>query len=227
MSKLKVNYGIITFISVLTVAAVIVFQWHNSCVAAIASFGKTIIVDAGHGGFDGGAVADDNTLEKDLNLEIANLLKKYLISSGYRVIMTREDNSALSEHKLDDMRKRLQVMQENRDALFVSIHCNKFPVSSARGLQVFYSQNTESSKELADLIQKQYNTYLNKSCKRVSKPSSNSIYLLDKAPCDAVLIECGFLSNRAELELLKDDTYRNELAKTITNAINRFYEAGL
>ncbi len=224
---MKKEYSIIMLVSVLSVVAILFLQWRTSCETAIASLGKTIIVDAGHGGFDGGAVASDNTLEKELNLEIAKLLRNYLLSSGYNVIMTREGDGALSDQKMDDMRKRLQTMQENRDALFISIHCNKFPVSSARGLQVFYSENTDSSKELADLIQKQYNTTLNKNCRRVSKPSDNAIYLLDKAPCDAVLIECGFVSNKAELELLKDDNYKTELAKMIATSVNRFYEAGL
>ncbi len=227
MIELKKGYIIIIVTSVLSAVAVLYFQWYTSCQAAIASLGKTIIVDAGHGGFDGGAVAFDNTLEKDLNLDIAKILRNYLVSSGYNVIMTRDDDGALSDHKMEDMRKRLQTMQENRDALFVSIHCNKFPVSSARGLQVFYSENTDSSKELADIIQEQYNTTINKNCRRVSKPSDNSIYLLDNAPCDAVLIECGFVSNIAELELLKDDNYKSELAKMIVGSINRYYEASL
>ncbi len=224
---MKKEYRIIIAAVIISVCYIMFFQWRTSCEATIASYGRTIIIDAGHGGFDGGAVASDNTLEKDLNLEIAKLLRNYLVSSGYNVIMTREDDGALSDQKMEDMRKRLQTMQENCDALFVSIHCNKFPVTSARGLQVFYSENTDSSKELADLIQNQYNTTINKNCKRVSKPSEKAIYLLDNAPCDAILIECGFVSNKAELELLKDDKYKSELAKMIAISINRFYEAGL
>lgn len=176
---------------------------------------------------DGGAVASDGTVEKDLNLDIALRLRNRLAESGYTVIMTRSDDDALADSKKEDMRSRLKTMQEHRDALFLSIHCNKFPSSSAKGLQVFYSTNTDSSKELAERIQNDYNTAINKSCKRTAKAADKSIYLLDNAPCDAVLVECGFVSNSAELKLLKDETYRQDLADMITKSVNRFYEAGM
>ena len=176
---------------------------------------------------DGGAVAADGTVEKDLNLDIALKLRNRLSESGYKVVMTRSGDDALSDTKKEDMRSRLKMMQEHRDALFLSIHCNKFPSSSAKGLQVFYTNNTESSKDLAQLIQNDYNSQINKSCKRKPKAADKSIYLLSNAPCDAVLIECGFVSNSTELELLKDEAYRQDLADMITSSVNRFYEAGM
>ena len=121
----------------------------------------TIIIDAGHGGFDGGAVASDGTIEKDINLIIATKLKKMLVLSGYDVIMTREtdsstdtsESSIISDKKKSDMKNRLKLINSTENGIFVSVHLNKFTTSSANGAQVFYSPNHLDSKTLGTTLQ--------------------------------------------------------------------------
>ena len=179
-----------------------------------------IILDAGHGGFDGGAVAQDGTVEKDINLNIALTLEKMLKSSGFEVIMTRstdtstEDNSndRIPSKKKSDLKNRLLLMKKYDNAIFVSIHLNKFTTSAARGSQIFYSGNSDESKILSDYIQNCIVSKIQKDNKRVNKKATSSTYILYNATVPAVLVECGFLSNKQELELLKNEKYQNEMA---------------
>lgn len=179
-----------------------------------------IILDAGHGGFDGGAVAQDGTVEKDINLNIALTLEKMLKSSGFEVIMTRstdtstEDNSndRIPSKKKSDLKNRLLLMKKYDNAIFVSIHLNKFTTSAARGSQIFYSGNSDESKILSDYIQNCIVNKIQKDNKRVNKKATSSTYILYNATVPAVLVECGFLSNKQELELLKNEKYQNEMA---------------
>jgi N-acetylmuramoyl-L-alanine amidase len=118
----------------------------------------TVVIDAGHGGRDGGAVADDGTLEKDLNLAVAKKLAEMLLLSDVRVVMTRTEDIELaspsSDHKKrDDLNARLAITESHENAILVSIHMNKFPVSRYKGLQVYYSSNHEGSLTLAEQIQ--------------------------------------------------------------------------
>lgn len=192
---------------------------------------ETIIIDAGHGGFDGGAVALDGTVEKDINLLISHKLKDMLQLQGFNVIMTRYDDSAtdntedqnISSRKTSDLRNRLRLMNSSPDAIFVSIHLNKFNFASANGLQVFYSPNTAHSKNLAELIQTSVKTMLQPTNDRVVKKGTKSTYLLYNARIPAVIVECGFLSNTEELIMLKDDTYQSKLAFCIFCGITDYY----
>ena len=179
-----------------------------------------LIIDAGHGGFDGGAVASDGTVEKDINLSIALTLKEFLLKSGYDVIMTREEdistesNSSekITSRKKSDLKNRLQIMKDNPKSLFVSVHLNKFTTSAARGSQVFYSGNSDNSKLLGDLIQTSIISLLQPDNYRVNKKATSSTYILYNATVPAVLVECGFLSNAQELKRLKDEEYQRQLA---------------
>lgn len=190
-----------------------------------------IILDAGHGGYDGGAVAEDGTVEKDINLSIALKLSEFLKSSGFDVILTRNsDNSTDTSGenkngfiKKSDLKNRLELMKNNPDAVFVSIHLNKFTTSAASGSQVFYSKNTEDSKRLGETIQNNIVKLLQPENKRVNKQSTSSTYLLHNATIPAVLVECGFLSNAAELKLLKTEKYQNEMAFCIFCGINDYF----
>ena len=181
---------------------------------------KKIIIDAGHGGFDGGAVADDGTSEKDINLSIALSVGEMLSTGGYEVIYTRmidtgaEDNSnaSISKRKVSDLNNRLKIIEEHPDAIFVSIHLNKFTATSANGAQVFYSANNIKSQDLGVSIQKSIVNLLQKNNKRVVKKSDSSTFLLKNATVPAVIVECGFVSNVKELELLKDKSYQQQMA---------------
>ena len=190
---------------------------------------KTIIIDAGHGGFDSGAIADDNTYEKDLNLKLAKKLKSVLTGYGYNIIMTRvEDkevsfNNADSEiSKREDMLARLNLMDKYPDAIFISIHQNKFSMESIKGFQVFYS-SFENSKELADNIQGYVVENLQPDNHRIAKSDTRDVLLLKSAKIPSIIIECGFMSNAQELNNLKSEKYQNNLVFCIANGILNFY----
>lgn len=191
-----------------------------------------IILDAGHGGFDGGAVAQDGTIEKDINLNIALSLEKMLKQSGFEVIMTRtedtstEDNSGdkIPSKKKSDLKNRLLLMKKYEDAIFVSIHLNKFTTSAASGSQIFYSGNDGDSKILGELIQNSIISKVQKDNTRVNKKATSSTYILHNATVPAVLVECGFLSNSSDLKLLKNKEYQNKMAFCIYCGILDFFK---
>ncbi len=194
----------------------------------------TVIIDAGHGGEDGGAVADDGTtFEKDLNLDISERLCDMLRAAGVSVIMTRTEDILLYDREADyegrkkvlDLKARLKISTDNPGALFVSIHMNAFPQKKYDGLQVYYRGEDNRSASLAKLIQSNTASLLQKDNMRRAKGAGSSIYLLDKNPNVAVLIECGFLSNDAECERLKSPDYRTELALVIFQSIIEYAEA--
>lgn len=190
-----------------------------------------IIIDAGHGGFDGGAVADDGTLEKNINLVIASNLKQLCKLGGFEVIMTRDsdtgtevdESDSISNRKKSDMKRRLAVIEENPDAIFVSIHLNKFTTSTASGAQVFYSKNNSNSETLAESIQKSLVDLIQKENTRTIKQADNSIFLLKKSSIPSIIIECGFLSNYEELKLLKNYEYQRKIAFAIYCGILNYY----
>lgn len=195
---------------------------------------NTVIVDAGHGGEDGGAVGIDGTNEKDINLDIALKLEKILSFYGFNVIMTRtqdvmtcdEGLSTLRERKVSDIHNRFALIEANPDAIFVSVHQNKFDDPNQNGTQVFYSGNNEKSKLLAENIQATVVSALQPSNKRVVKRSGSGIYLLYHAQAPAVLVECGFISNLDEVKRLNDDSYRMKTAILIADGILKYYMNG-
>lgn len=191
---------------------------------------KTVIVDAGHGGDDGGAIGIDGTVEKDINLDIALKLEKILKFYGFNVIMTRMQDvmtcddglDSLRKRKISDIHNRFELMRKNPDAIFISVHQNKFEDSSQHGTQVFYSGNDERSKELAEAIQTSITLTLQRKNDRVVKKSGSGIYLLYHAKIPAVLVECGFISNSDEVKKLKDESYRMKLAILIADGLLKY-----
>jgi len=154
-----------------------------------------------------------------------------LRSSGYEVILTRSTDTAtdsdsadkIASRKKSDLKNRLRLMEEFPEAVFVSIHLNKFTTSAAKGSQIFYSPNKESSKQLSDCIQNSIVGLLQPENTRVNKKATSSTYLLHNAKITAVLVECGFLSNKTELELLKQTDYQKKMAFCIYCGINDFF----
>lgn len=191
---------------------------------------KTVIVDAGHGGDDGGAIGIDGTVEKDINLDIALKLEKILKFYGFNVIMTRTQDvmtcddglDSLRKRKISDIHNRFELMRKHPDAIFISVHQNKFEDSSQHGTQVFYSENDERSKELAEAIQTSVTLTLQRKNDRVVKKSGSGIYLLYHAKIPAVLVECGFISNSDEVKKLKDESYRMKLAILIADGLLKY-----
>lgn len=190
-----------------------------------------VILDAGHGGFDGGAVAPDGTVEKNINLKIAVMLRDLLVQSGFRVIMTREsdvstddvETEKIATRKKSDLKNRLKLMDDYPEAVFVSIHLNKFTTSAANGSQVFYNASINDSKKLGDDIQKSIVKLLQPENLRINKPATSSTYILYNATVPAVLVECGFLSNTEELKRLKTEEYQNKIAFCIYCGIMDYY----
>lgn len=180
-----------------------------------------------HGGEDGGAIASDGTVEKDINLKIALHAARLLKLYGFEVIMTRESDTSTSTGasfiKREDLENRLNLMKQNPESVFVSIHLNKFTTSAAKGSQVFYSK-VEGSKKLGDLIQNSIISNLQKENRRVNKQANSSTYLLYNATVPAVLVECGFLSNESELKRLQDGVYQRKLAFCITDGILKYFK---
>jgi len=186
----------------------------------------TIVLDPGHGGEDPGAVANGFN-EKDLNLAISNKLYELLSASGYNVVITRTTDTLLYEagqerqKKHYDLLNRLKVIQSYENCIYVGIHMNKFPIEKYSGLQTFYSENNESSKVLAFSVQETTKLMLTKNTRKI-KPENHTIYILERAEAPAILIECGFLSNYTEANLLADNSYQEKLAFTIYCGITSF-----
>lgn len=187
---------------------------------------KTIILDPGHGGMDSGAVGVGGSYEKDLNLSLSLIMRDLLTAMGYHVVMTREDDRLLYSEsvnlpkKSQDLKNRLVYQDQYPDALFVSIHMNKFPIEKYSGLQVYYSSNNSVSKDLAETVRGAVKQSLQTENNRQIKAATSAIYILDRIRIPAVLIECGFLSNYAEEALLQDVQYQKKLAAVLCSAIH-------
>jgi N-acetylmuramoyl-L-alanine amidase len=193
-----------------------------------ASDSLTVIIDPGHGGADGGAVASNGVLEKDLNLDLSLRLRDMLLFHGHRAVMTREEDmmhfsegSPLSK-KVQDTKYRVELTKSYENCIFVSIHMNKFVSPKYSGLQVYYSQNHPESVEIAKRIQTLTRELLQSDNDRKVKKANSTIYVLDKATVPAVLVECGFLSNEKETALLCSGEYRKLLASVIFEALDGY-----
>ena len=183
-------------------------------------------LDAGHGGFDGGASSIGGTLEKDINLSIALKTRDTLTLFGFNVIMTRSDDIALADTKKEDMYSRLNIAKNNPNSVFVSIHQNYFTEGKYSGAQMFYgSNNQDDAKSLALILQKNFKANLNPQNERQVKKADKSLFLFKKAPQPSVLIECGFLSNYNEAQLLQNEKYQTKIALTIAQSILEYYKS--
>ena len=186
----------------------------------------TVVIDAGHGGFDSGKVGVDGTLEKDVNLKIAKKLEKLLRAADINVIMTRTEDQGLYEESSDnkkrqDMANRVMRMNEANAHCIVSIHQNSYPEESVDGAQVFYYTGSDTGQALAALIQTELITDVDPLNHRVEK-SNGSYYLLKNASAPIVIVECGFLSNWEESKKLVDDAYQQKLAWAIHMGILQY-----
>ena len=185
-----------------------------------------VVVDAGHGGTDPGKVGVDGSLEKDLNLAVAERLKTYLEQDDVKVIMTRETDTGLyseanSRKKMADMKKRCEIIEESGADLVVSIHQNSYHEEPVSGGQVFYYRDSSKGKALAEILQDRFDYVLGDQNRRLPKANGN-YYLLLHVKCPIVIVECGFLSNRKEAALLNSGEYQDKLAYTIHMGIMEY-----
>ncbi len=187
---------------------------------------KTVVIDAGHGGMDGGSVGEGNIPEKNINLEIALKLEEIFKNNGYNVIMTREtdvslhenDNASVRNKKTADLKKRAEIANSSNASLFISVHANKYESPDIFGSQVFYSKNDERGKIIAESVMERLRE-LNPKNKRLAKPLPNPNLVFKNLKIPGILIECGFMSNPDDLKNLMDDTYRQKTAEAIYNGI--------
>lgn len=191
--------------------------------------GPCVVIDAGHGGDDPGKIGINGAKEKDVNLSIARRVKAYLEKEDIRVIMTRETEDGLydadaSHKKVQDMKRRIAIIEETAPDLTVSIHQNSYPEEYVHGAQVFYYEGSVEGQELADKIQKRLIEGADPGNKRQIKANS-SYYLLKKTKIPIVIVECGFLSNRTEAEALCSDEYQDRIAWEITLGILQYLNA--
>lgn len=192
----------------------------------------TIIVDAGHGGEDGGAVGVDGVLEKDINLSIALELEKCLKQNQFEVVMVRDSDVSVGDQSLDtiaqrkrsDTKARLRTVEEAGECILISIHQNHFSESKYSGAQVFYSPNRPESAELAEAIRQSIVGSLQPENRRENKPADKNIYLMYNCPVPGVLVECGFLSNPEEAGKLAQERYQRDMAAAIYNGLIGYLE---
>ena len=188
---------------------------------------RTVIVDPGHGGADGGAVGADGVVEKDINLAIALKLRDMLAVQGYEVLMTRETDvmtcdegvQGIGKQKKSDMRNRLKLIQDHPGAVVLSIHQNLFEEEKYHGAQMFYGRNNPFSRELAQTLQEIFVKNLQPENLREIKKGEKDLYLLWQSENPIVLVECGFLSNREECARLQDEEYQGQVAFTILEGL--------
>lgn len=224
--------AIILLIIVLVTAVIFVRNaLRNNETANLPVAKRTIVIDAGHGFPDGGAVSESGTAEKDINFDVAVRLCNLLEKTGAYVIMTRLDDNAVTddlnakikEIKRNDLKNRKNIRNNSNADLFVSIHMNKFEQPQYFGAQVFYSNTPNESKELAECIQTELINLADPTNTRMVK-KAEGIYILKDSPIPSVLVECGFLSNPEEAAKLETDKYRDTLAWAVYCGILKFFE---
>lgn len=189
--------------------------------------GRTIIVDPGHGGEDPGKVSPSGIYEKQINLEVGKKLYAVLNGSGAQVILTRDEDTALSQgedtirlRKRSDLINRMELAREHNADLYIALHCNSFPQSRWKGAQTFYAPSIAGSKELAEFIQAELESYLQNTER---KPKSDTISLIFKeASMPIVNVEMGFLSNPEEEKMLQDPAYQDKIAWAVYSGVVRY-----
>ena len=189
-----------------------------------------VVVDAGHGGFDPGKVGINGAEEQDVNLAIAKKVAMYLEMGDVRVVMTREGEEGLYDpdsdnKKVQDMKRRIAVIEEKGADLAVSIHQNSYPQEYVHGAQMFYHEQSKEGRRLAECIQSEFVKRVDPDNQRQIK-SNNSYYMLKKTAVPIVIVECGFLSNQEEAEKLCSDAYQEKIAWAVTMGILQYLSAG-
>lgn len=225
------NKKLIVVVSILIVASfsLNIFMVHNAVTKASANVNNavTVIVDAGHGGEDGGAIGKSGSFEKDINLQFSLKVNDYLSLFGINTYMVRtEDRSVgdtslptIRERKVSDIRARAALMDLFENSIYLSIHQNEFSQSYVHGTQVFYAPNSEESKQLAEIIQKTVCILTQPQNTKVPKESGTNIYVLYNATKPACLCECGFVSNPDEEKLLLSEDYQRKFSLALSYSV--------
>jgi N-acetylmuramoyl-L-alanine amidase len=215
-------FAVIGFCAIALFAVISVGRMQSALASGSSGYGydKTVIIDPGHGGIDGGAVGYGGVVEKGINLAISLKLRSLFEASGFQVIMTRNDDRSIYDEgsetvrqkKVTDIHNRSKLLADYPKAVFISIHQNKFQKAVYSGTQVFYSNNNDNGKLLAQFIQTNVKNLIQPDNERGIKPAGKNLYILYHAKSPAVMVECGFLSNPREAALLQNNSYQNKMA---------------
>lgn len=188
---------------------------------------RTVVIDAGHGGVDGGATSCTGVLESQINLEIAQKLDDLLNILGINTVMIRNtdcsvytEGKTISQKKISDLKERVRIVNSYENCVLISIHQNLFAEEKYSGAQVFYAQ-TRGSQKLAKSIQSSFIKTINPNSHRQEK-QADSIYLMQHIQCTGVLVECGFISNPQEERLLRDKSYQQKICSVIACSVSNF-----
>lgn len=220
-------------IAILCVIIALVFLFGGMGIAKAASvspeYKYVVVIDPGHGGIDGGVVSDSGYKESEFNLAMSRDLEKFLTDSGFKVILTRQDENGLYEEdasnkKKSDMLARKKIIEENKPDFVISIHANKYPGDSRRGAQVFFDEMSAEGKSLAGSIQSGLNLLNKKFVGREFSELSGDYFMLKCTQKPSVIVECGFLSNTEDEKLLTSAEYRQQLAFAIYSGIVAYTE---
>lgn len=187
-----------------------------------------VVIDCGHGGDDPGKVGVNGVLEKDINLTVGKMVRERLKKKGYEVVMTREKDEMFGgegsgNKKVKDMKARVALINKTKPALAISIHQNSYHEANVSGAQVFYYSHSVDGENVAKIMQEALLS-VNPDNKREAK-SNDSYYLLKRTEVPAIIVECGFLSNPAEAELLSDEEYQKKIADAITEGAEKYLES--
>lgn len=231
--KTKIPHTLV-FLGLFIVAAIAI-SFRNGAVpaasSAVSEGKRTIVIDSGHGGADGGCVGINGCVEKDINLAIAKDLAELLRLSGFNVVMTRNEDislhsqgvEGLRNQKISDMENRLEIIKSYPDSLFISIHQNQYTESEYFGGQMFYTTNNSGNAKLAQIMQDCF-AELQPGNDREIKLIDNDLYLFKNTQQPAVLAECGFLSNPKDAANLSNSDYQKKVAFTIYKGIIKYYD---
>ena len=222
----------ISLYTVVVCVMIVIAYAGSSAVTAISEIAPiknryTIIIDAGHGGLDGGATSCTGIAEKTLNLEFAIRLNDLLHLLGIETVMIRSEDTSvdtsgdtIAARKISDLKQRVKIVNNTNDGVLISIHQNYFTDSQYYGPQVFYSK-TSGSEIFANDIQQAFNVHISNGKGRKTK-EAKGIYLMEQIKCPGILIECGFLSNPQEESLLRDSEYQKKLCCIIASVTGKY-----
>lgn len=230
MRIIFLNKKAIVTVILMFLAVILLATAHTAIAVADEKAQNTIVIDAGHGGLDGGVVGvETNVKESDLNLEISKLVGEYLESFGFRVVYTRKNKGALTMGKFNkkkDMQKRVSIINDVAPLCAISIHLNSFERQrNRRGAQVFFDANSSGGRALALDVQRELNAINNEYAKKTYSPLSADKYLFWNVKVPIVIVECGFLSNDEDEKNLQNFAYQHLIASAVARGVNAFLSA--
>ena len=230
MLVIKFKTVLLIVITIVLAIGITIYLSNNAIIAnTIPATNKIVILDAGHGAPDYGTESSSGTTEQELNLAITLKLQQLLEQSGTKVVLTRSDDNGIYEidkdsirsKKISDMKNRVYIGNNSDADIYVSIHMNYYAESQYSGWQTFYQSNNEKSKRLATIIQQSLNENIGQN--KRAPMAIKGAYIMDKVQIPAVIVECGFLSNKSDEEKLKTDEYQSKLAWGIYIGIQKYF----